>query len=561
MEKRLASWHGWRRGPVSTSFTSPVCLLICCHGILPGSEALVQSIVPDLSLEPPIQFGKTTLAKNMATAVRLTKNLPLSRTSPLSHYMSARGSTAWETAVKEHKVVEEDVVPVGWRILEKKPDSPVEAAKTGKTGGLFSFWGRRQSKPPVPQVTESPREQSPAPRSSSVGSADAAGALASARASVDSVRSRSLAREEKTSSPLTEAPTSTTPVIPEDSTTTQPTPTGYADAPDPHADGSHTPPPPQAPPSAVSRFLNRFSRRRSSASMHSAHSSFALSSDDLEFLSDIVPSAQDGIDEDLTDPKELTNVLKAEPLPPALPPPPSAPPLPRPASTASNKIAPPISATPLIPRDVSPVSRPSSSKPPPAQDLDGLDFFGAFGSSQGSSASQAPSASVPEASDFSMLSKVQSEPPVKAVREPPGRPKSPPSLFSVPVPASEKLVPQALYLPPPPAPAPSSRPQSPFPADTPSPPMSSPSSPASDKGSLPRARSPTLRPRVPLSFTIPPPSVSALLPSAPPTASSIVSTASEVPLGELYPNAMARRQGSASSSPFSLPPQIGRAHV
>ena len=36
--------------------------------------------------------------------------------------------------------------------------------------------------------------------------------------------------------------------------------------------------------------------------MHSAHSSFALSSDDLEFLSDIVPSAQDGIDEDLTAP-------------------------------------------------------------------------------------------------------------------------------------------------------------------------------------------------------------------------------------------------------------------
>ena len=117
----------------------------------------MQSIVPDLTLQPPAQFAKTMIAKNMATSVRLTKNLPLARSSPMSHYLAARGSTAWENSVREHKVVEEDVVPVGWRILDKPIAAVAEPVKNTKSGGLFSFWGRRQSKPPSTHTAESPR--------------------------------------------------------------------------------------------------------------------------------------------------------------------------------------------------------------------------------------------------------------------------------------------------------------------------------------------------------------------------------------------------------------------
>ena len=90
----------------------------------------MQSLVPELILQPAPQFTKTVIAKNMASTVRLSKNLPLSKASPMSHYMAARGSTAWETAVKQSKVVvEEDVVPVGWRIVEKQ--QPEAESPTG----------------------------------------------------------------------------------------------------------------------------------------------------------------------------------------------------------------------------------------------------------------------------------------------------------------------------------------------------------------------------------------------------------------------------------------------
>ena len=84
----------------------------------------------------------------MASSVRQTKNLAMSKRSPLAYYLAAKGSTAWELAVKERKEVVADDMPAGWRILDKDVtrDAATSAAKDKKpTGRLFSFWGRRES--------------------------------------------------------------------------------------------------------------------------------------------------------------------------------------------------------------------------------------------------------------------------------------------------------------------------------------------------------------------------------------------------------------------------------
>ncbi|KAF7790032.1 hypothetical protein EIP86_000981 [Pleurotus ostreatoroseus] len=522
-----------------------------------GLETLMQSIVPDLTLEPPVQFTKTSIAKSMATAVRLTKNMPLSKNSPMFHYMAARGSTAWENSVKERKVVEEDVIPIGWRMVEKQPaNTTAEPAKTTKTGGIFSFWGRRQSRIPSTQsLSDSPRPQSPSAATSSP-TAEASSGSRSARASQDSVRSRSAApaKDEKVASPLTET-ASPTPSQP---------PALYADAPDLHTDGSATPPLQTQAPSAVSRFLNRFSRRQSNMSVSSAHSSFALSGDDLEFLSDIVPSAQD-TDAEEPDLKALSSVLKPEPLPPALPPPPAAPPV-RPSSTVSSQPAPP-SSMPLIPMgSEAPSKKPAVSR---TDDLDGLDFFGSFESSPMSKESQ-PSTMPAEPASMLALSPVgiladgasglKSQHTGGSLHQPKlglsARPASPPSLFGSMM-TKEPYKHQPFQLPPPPAPA--SRPHTPtLLVPTPPPATSSPTSSLSDTIDFQRPRSMSRGPKVPLSFTIPPPSAASLVPSAPPTASSIKSTQSDIPLGELYPGSVVPDQpaqfSASSFSAFTLPP-------
>ena len=68
----------------------------------------MQTLVPELTLQPAAQFTKTAIAKNVAGCVRLTKNLPLSKASPMSHYLAGKGSTAWEAAVKQQKGAREE---------------------------------------------------------------------------------------------------------------------------------------------------------------------------------------------------------------------------------------------------------------------------------------------------------------------------------------------------------------------------------------------------------------------------------------------------------------------
>ncbi|KAJ3525426.1 hypothetical protein NM688_g8403 [Phlebia brevispora] len=521
-----------------------------------GLETILQSVVPDLTLEPPVQFTKTSIAKSSATAIRLTKNLSLSKSSPMSHYLAARGSTAWENSVKERKVAEEDVVPVGWRILDKPAASSApEPAKNTKGGGIFSFWSRRQSRITPTQVsTDGPREQS-----SSASSPTTDANAQSARASQDSAPSKSLAKDERVSSPLAEIPTSPTPVSTAATESPQPVQSSlYSEAPDLLADESKEAQPAPAP-SAMSRFLNRFSRRRSQMGTSSSHSSFALSTDDLEFLSDVVPSVQDGYNDDEEDNKALAQMLKPEPLPPTLPPPPSAISIRSPSITSAT-LAPPLSSTPLIPAASSSVKPPSQSR-----ELDGLDFFGAFETAPPAEADKLTPARAPSPANLfgngRSSSTPQPEHPASAMPRPSmtARPASPPSLFGSLAPAKEPPS-QALYMPPPPAPSSRSQTPSLVPA-TSSTTASVTSSPVSELEELPRPPSSNRKPKVPLSFTSLPPASAATLPSPPTTASSLMSTQSEVPLGELYPHAVARIQPphSAYASQPSHPLQPPRS--
>ncbi|PSR70603.1 hypothetical protein PHLCEN_2v13512 [Hermanssonia centrifuga] len=509
-----------------------------------GLEVLVKSIVPDLTLEPPVQFSKTSTAKNLGTAVRLTKNLQLSKTSPLSYYLAARGSTAWETALKERKiVVEEDVVPIGWRILEKQSTTKeLDTVKSTKsTGGLFSFWGRRQSKTMSPSPSsDSPAERSPSPAMGSPTAVSGDVGVSSVRPSQDSIRSLSGTQTgEKPSVSLVTIPPLQEPSI---SSTNPSSPASYSEAPDPHTDRPGTPP--SQAPSGVSRFFSRFSRRQSGLSTSSSRGSFALSSDDLEFLSDIVPSAHDDNDDDgEAQLKGLSNILKPEPLPPVLPPPPTLlpPPAPLPSrtqGTTTRKITPPLGDTTLIP------TFSTSSTPAFASQVQGEksdDLFGLFeASSPGSPVSHVSPlvASFPPHSGVSTLQPATSS----SLSNSSAETASPPLSKSTLMP-SVRSVTQPGLLPPPP----SSRSHTPVTLTRPS---SSTTRSASEAGtSSQRARSPPLRPKIPLSFTVPSPSSSSSSP--PPTASSVLSTQSEVPLGELYPGAVVRGSTSQASTPVS----------
>ncbi|KZT65737.1 hypothetical protein DAEQUDRAFT_759148 [Daedalea quercina L-15889] len=294
-----------------------------------GLEALVNTVLPPLSLQPPVKFGKTAMAKRMAMSVRQTKNMAMSKRSPMAHYLAAKGSTAWEVAVKERKEVIGDDMPAGWRILDK--DTAADAASsTGKekklAGRLFSFWGRRDSGTTHTR-SSSQSDVKDEVDSRSLVSNEIAGH--SRRPSQDSVRSLGSGNADKitpsprqsSSSPALSASASAT------SVSSAPTrPASYADAPEPQVDPSSGA---QAP-SAVSRFLNKFSRRRSAMGSGNPRNSLALSSDDFDFLAEI-PSANDGDDDEDTRMRAFESVFNSKPqssvlpspLPPPLPPPPS----------------------------------------------------------------------------------------------------------------------------------------------------------------------------------------------------------------------------------------------
>ncbi|TFY63014.1 hypothetical protein EVJ58_g3493 [Rhodofomes roseus] len=303
-----------------------------------GLEALVNTFLPPLSLQPPVQFGKAATAKRMAMSVRLTKNMAMSKRSPMAHYLTAKGSTAWEVAVKERKEVIGDDMPAGWRILEKESagDAAAGTIKEKKPAGrLFSFWGRRESSTTSAHTRSS--SQSDARDETSSRSPVVENIGHSRRPSQDSVRSLASGSADKSAPPTRHSSSSPAPSANASTSSLPAAParsTSYADAPEPQVDTNNA----QAP-SAVSRFWDRFSRRRSTMGSGSPRNSLALSSDDLEFLAEI-PSANDGEDDEEATLKAFESVFNSKPQPSVLPAPLPAP-LPPPPSvnTAVRSVA------------------------------------------------------------------------------------------------------------------------------------------------------------------------------------------------------------------------------
>ncbi|KAK0202805.1 hypothetical protein DFS33DRAFT_1385170 [Desarmillaria ectypa] len=245
-------------------------------------SSAIQRFVPgNLTIPPHADFSKTFISKKMAEALKFTRHAPMVRLSPLARYVASKGSTAWEASVKARpELSQDDFVPAGWRVVPKEKDvaPPVIDTKQKSAGGLLSFFGRRSMTPPI---TDKPVPPVAKPSAST-----------SPRPSIDTHR-----RSTSYSSPVVSSSLSP-------ATSAGPS-------------SSLPPPPPDrepTPPSAVSRFLTRFSRTKSSTT--SPQNSIALSSNDLEFLSDIVLSAGDDVDS-----PSLSDMVESPPLPEKLPPP------------------------------------------------------------------------------------------------------------------------------------------------------------------------------------------------------------------------------------------------
>ncbi|KAJ7576884.1 hypothetical protein C8J56DRAFT_836816 [Mycena floridula] len=258
-------------------------------------KPIVNKLVPsDLMLQPLVPFSKTFMSKSMNEAIRLTRHVPFTHSSPMAQYVASKGSTAWEASVKSRQEqAQDDLLPPGWRLMEKQKDEGVAPElKRKTTGGLLSFFGRRPTSPPVSE------------RSSSPASRKVVSTANTPRGSFDS------ARPVETPPPMVSSFSEPLPAKTDNTSFTS----ILATIPD-------IPREPTPPPSVVSRFLGRFSRGRPQ------ERTFALSSNDLEFLSDIVPSASDGIDlldAELISPPGV-NLFDPAPLPPKLPPPTSRP--------------------------------------------------------------------------------------------------------------------------------------------------------------------------------------------------------------------------------------------
>ncbi|KAF8661345.1 hypothetical protein AX16_001440 [Volvariella volvacea WC 439] len=321
-------------------------------------------IVPDdLNLPPAVQFSKTFASKRMTETLKLTRHVPLTRGSPMAMYLASKGSMAWEISVKSRPEISLDAdLPPGWRILEKEKQDPVPVTDSKKraSSGILSFFGRKAASPVAETQTQLERSVSPAPSISKQPS------IESPRLSIDKPSPAI-----KLPSPVTidTPPATQNHVVPPTSSPTSPLP------------ASHPEPMPEvvAPQqSAVSRFLNRFSRAK--VPSPSARSSLALSSDDLEFLSDIVPSASDDVEaDDSAQLKALTSMIQSSPLPTKLPPPLAPPPkltIPAPPKKTQS----PLSAQPPQPtsfvRPEDKTYRPEQNQVPRASNDDFFDLFG-----------------------------------------------------------------------------------------------------------------------------------------------------------------------------------------
>ncbi|KAG2042440.1 hypothetical protein BDR03DRAFT_1064164 [Suillus americanus] len=405
---------------------------------------LLNDLVPeDMALSPPMQFSQTATAKAVNNALKLTRHMPLTRKSPMALLLSSKGSTDWEKSVKARKDIPVDDTPVGWRILEKDERAAIaDATHPKKPGaGLLSFWNRKAS--------------------SSIPSADAKAEdvrppLLSARSSVDSMKPQ--APEKRDTSPAR-------------------TPAVFMPS-SPAASSSAVPdvviPVVTPAPSAVSRFLNRFSRAKGTGS---ERKSIALSTDDLDFLSDM-PSAHDP-DDDTDDAqlKALSSLINSNPtplptkLPPPIAPPPIAPP-PKPPSVNTSRlpsVGPSGLGITLEPARGSPqhTSARALFPPPPLSPVTGMSL------SRPHSPAVPPKPSSPINATFSAYTNPIIPPAIPSPPQPSSRTHSP---FQLPPPPK---APSALSIPPL-LPPPVSPPQTPRPSVHPMGATSFTSSPSTD---------------------------------------------------------------------------------
>ncbi|KAF8586358.1 hypothetical protein K439DRAFT_1659727 [Ramaria rubella] len=253
---KLSSDHddsqGWRKGLDSVD----------------GLAELVESLIPTVTFPPPLPFSKTAVAKSVKETLRLTRSFSLTQSSPMAHLYASKGSTDWERSVKAQNTAAND--EWGWD-LKHEPESssePADSIKDKKVGGLLSFWSRRASfTPSMPTV------DSPAPTKSPTLTPKPSSPATPSRLSLDVPISPPV--------PLVSATTPATLA-----STAVNTDLGASEVSSTQA-------------SAVSRFLNRFSRKppatATSASLErERHSSLSLSADDFTFLSDMGPSSSEG---------------------------------------------------------------------------------------------------------------------------------------------------------------------------------------------------------------------------------------------------------------------------
>jgi len=127
------------------------------------SDTLLLRYIPTFTLPQLQSSGQSFTAKAMADAVKLSRNTALARTSPMSKFLAAKGSTAWETSVKSRVEMSVDEVPVGWRILEKdtKKDEKAEERVKKSSGLLAGLWGRRTASSPSTLPSEEQSTPSP----------------------------------------------------------------------------------------------------------------------------------------------------------------------------------------------------------------------------------------------------------------------------------------------------------------------------------------------------------------------------------------------------------------
>ncbi|KAG8973288.1 hypothetical protein FRB90_009967, partial [Tulasnella sp. 427] len=286
-------------------------------GILEGGLEQVPGLVDMLSIVAPSDpmlpsaphIPSTSIHKQMASAIKLTRHIPISSLSPLNQLFASKGSTAaaWEHAVRTHvSKVSDD-----WSWMGGKPKEVLEAeekqrekekmenAVPEKKGLLASLWGRgagaatpapspvvekpaiETAAPAKPATPELPPKVSsdlplPSPVPTNLGSA-----FSDARRSSDS------------GSILSQAVS--TPSLISTSSTTAASTTSSIEPSNPLSATSTA----AAPQSAVSRFLGRFTRARTPTNSHFGQS-VSLSDADLSFLEDVPTVGEDeGPDEQM----------------------------------------------------------------------------------------------------------------------------------------------------------------------------------------------------------------------------------------------------------------------